>query len=97
MGGNFIYVREEPVGGFAVIHSGEGENLLTGARQRWSDAEREHGATHLFTRLNISQSVRQHEHADLSDHYQPPMTASWSHIKAAPAAPPEASSRQPEA
>jgi hypothetical protein len=96
MGGNYIYVREELGGGrFEVLLSGEGENLLVGAKQQWDHAVAEHGATHLYTRLNISQSIRKHEHADLTEHYQPAMNATWTQIKGAP--PSTKSSAQPEA
>ena len=42
-----------------------GQNLLTDARARWAQAVGDHGAAHLFTRLNITERVRQHEHADI--------------------------------
>lgn len=74
MGGNFLFVREEPfTGGFTVLFSGEGENLLTGAVVRWGEAERDYYATHLYTRLNISQAIRKHEHRDVVEGYLPPM------------------------
>ena len=74
MGGNFLFVREEPfTGGFTVLFSGEGENLLTGAVVRWAEAEKDYYATHLYTRLNISQSIRRHEHQDVLAGYRPPM------------------------
>ncbi len=59
--------------GFTVLYSGEGENLLTGAASRWGEAEQEHHASHLYTRLNISQSIRKHEHRDLIAGYNPLM------------------------
>ena len=74
MGGNYLYVREEPFGGgFTVLYVGEGENLLTGAPSRWAEAETDGHATHLFTRLNISQMIRKHEYRDLIAGYQPQM------------------------
>ena len=74
MGGNYLYLRAEPINdSFAVVFSGEGENLMTGALSRWSDAQEAHHATHLYTRLNISQSIRKHEHHDLIAGYQPVM------------------------
>ena len=73
MGGNFIYVRE--VGeSYEVIHVGQTRNLLTDSRLDWDQAETEHGATHLFTRLNVSETTRQHEHADITEAFKPPMT-----------------------
>jgi hypothetical protein len=74
MGGNFAYVREAGEG-YEVVHVGEGENLLTEARTRWAQAVAEHGAAHLFTRLNIAERVRQHEHADIVAATHPPMNA----------------------
>jgi len=74
MGGNFAYVREAGEG-YEVVHVGEGENLLTDARTRWAQAVAEHGAAHLFTRLNIAERVRQHEHADIVAAAHPPMNA----------------------
>ncbi len=73
MGGNYIYVREEMEGQFKVLCCGEGENLLTGARQRWDEAVSMQGASQLYTRLNISQSTRHNENADLVAGYRPPM------------------------
>lgn len=74
MGGNFIYLREAGEG-YEVIHVGEGQNLLTDARVLWQQAVRDHGAAHLFTRLNITERVRQHEHADIMEAVSPPMNA----------------------
>ena len=74
MGGNFAYVREAGEG-YEVIHVGEGQNLLTDARALWDQAVREHGAAHLFTRLNITERVRQHEHADIVAAARPPMNS----------------------
>lgn len=75
MGGNYLYIREEFAGGFTVLYSGEGENLLTGAASRWAEAESQHHATHLYTRLNISQAIRKHEHRDMIAGYKPLMNA----------------------
>jgi hypothetical protein len=73
MGGNFIYVREAGEG-YEVVHVGEGQNLLTDARAGWARAVAEHGAAHMFTRLNITERVRQHEHADIMAAVHPPMS-----------------------
>ena len=72
MGGNYVYVRDAGEG-YEVIHVGEGQNLLTDARAAWASAVAEHGAQHLFTRLNITERVRQHEHADIVAAARPPM------------------------
>lgn len=79
MGGNFIYVRpgagEEAEGALEVIYAGEAQNLLTDARRLWDQAVAEHGVTDLFTRLNISERTRRHEHADILAAASPPMNA----------------------
>ena len=75
MGGNFIYVRE--VGdGHEILYIGEGQNLLTDARQRWSEAVAMHGDLHLFTRLNIAERTRQQEHVDIAEAVHPAMNRS---------------------
>ncbi len=64
IGGNYLYVRE--VGdAYEIVHAGEGQNLINDARRRWQEAVAAHGSLHLFTRLNITEGVRQHEHADI--------------------------------
>ena len=64
IGGNYLYVRD---GGetYEIVHAGEGQNLINGARDRWSEAEAIYGELHLFTRLNISEGIRQTEHKDI--------------------------------
>ncbi len=74
MGGNYVYVREAGEG-YEIVHVGEGQNLLTDARVLWAQAVRDHGAAHLFTRLNITERVRRHEHQDIVAAVQPPMNA----------------------
>ncbi len=64
MGGNYLYVREDG-DGYEIVHVGEAENLLAAARNDWAEAAQTRGAGHLFTRLNISERVRQHEHEDI--------------------------------
>ena len=74
MGGNYAFVREE--GDEAVVLlTGEAQNLMTDARQRWDEAVAMHGATHIFSRLNITERVRKSEEADLSAGLKPPMNA----------------------
>ena len=75
MGGNFIYVRETE-NSHEIIFVGEGQNLLTDAHRRWSEAVAMHGALHLFTRLNITERTRQQEHVDIADAVRPAMGAS---------------------
>jgi hypothetical protein len=61
--GNYVYVREEAVG-CKVLTLGEC-NDLSQARSDWTKAARR-GATHVFTRLNVSRAVRTAEHEDLA-------------------------------
>jgi len=62
-GGNYVYVRQEPKG-FTVLVVGE-SNDLSQARAEWQAALRR-GATHAFTRLNVSRAIRTAEHQDLA-------------------------------
>jgi hypothetical protein len=72
IGGNFLYVRE--VGdAYEIVLAGEGQNLINDARRRWREATEAHGPLHLFTRLNITEGVRQHEHSDIVDAARPAM------------------------
>jgi hypothetical protein len=79
MGGNFIYARPptaaEGDGAPEVVYAGEAQNLLTDARRLWDLAVAEHAVTDLFTRLNISERTRRHEHADILAAVRPPMNA----------------------
>jgi hypothetical protein len=79
MGGNFIYARPGATadgdGAPEVAYAGEAQNLLTDARRLWDLAVAEHGVTDLFTRLNISERTRRHEHADILAALRPPMNA----------------------
>jgi hypothetical protein len=86
MGGNYLYVRETGEG-HEVLFAGEGRSLMTDARDRWDEA-RGLGAHHLYTRLNISESVRQHELAEVIAAIRPTMNAP---------AEPEASPEPPDA
>jgi len=84
MGGNFVYARPQNAekggggegdGAAEVVYAGEAQNLLTDARRLWDRAVAEHGVTDLFTRLNISERTRRHEHADILAAARPPMNA----------------------
>ena len=72
MGGNYVYSRENG-DGYEVVYVGQGENLLKDAHGRWDEAVKTQAAAHLYTRLNISERVRQHEHADILAAGQPAM------------------------
>jgi hypothetical protein len=74
MGGNFVYARVDGET-LEILYAGEAQNLLTGARARWDEAIAKFGAEGLFTRLNISEGVRQREHADILSAGLPPMNA----------------------
>ena len=60
--GNYVYVREK-ADGFTVLTVGE-SNDLSHARADLPSARRR-GATHVFTRLNVSRAIRTAEHEDL--------------------------------
>lgn len=64
MSGNFAYALESK-DGRELLFIGETENLMDGALSRWAEAVRQHKATHLYVRLNISASVRQEELLDM--------------------------------
>ena len=66
--GNFVYID----GKGAVLFAGEANNLV-GATARWSEAVTRHGATHLYTRLNVSGASRAEEHADIVSAIDPVM------------------------
>lgn len=70
--GTFVYVRDgqpEP----AVLYAGETNNLADGAPELWPVAVKTHGATHLFTRLNVASAAREKELEDLFAVEVPPM------------------------
>lgn len=58
--GNFVYLNADG----AVLLAGETNNLIA-ANERWSEAVVRHGATGLYTRLNVSGASRAEEHADI--------------------------------
>jgi hypothetical protein len=74
MGGNYLFVRETD-DGTQVLYCAEADNLSVHARERWAEAEQRHGATALYTRLNVSSGVRKRENAELLEAYSPPMNA----------------------
>ncbi len=72
IGGNYLYVRDAG-DTYEIVHAGEGQNLTNDSRIRWPDAESIYGALHLFTRLNISEGIRQTEHNDIVAAVKPAM------------------------
>jgi hypothetical protein len=75
MGGNYLYARYTG-DTFELIYAGEAQNLLTSARDRWGEAQRRFQVTELYSRLNISERVRQLELTEIVDANHPPMNAS---------------------
>ncbi|HWA61526.1 MAG TPA: hypothetical protein VG939_09125 [Caulobacteraceae bacterium] len=74
MGGNYAYLTPDG-DGYRVLCLGETQNLLKHARDRWDEAVQMHGPAHLYVRLNISERIRQQEHADLLAGIHPAMNA----------------------
>jgi hypothetical protein len=74
MGGNYLYARFTG-DRFELIFAGEAQNLMQGARERWAEATARFQATELYSRLNISERVRQLEQADIVAAVTPPMNA----------------------
>jgi hypothetical protein len=70
--GNFIYVRGDG-DDLEVVYVGETFDLAQGARSRWLEAERNYGATAIYTRLNITAAAREREQAEIVAAYDPPM------------------------
>ena len=71
-GGGYVYVKfegAEPV----VLYANETDNLFMGAVDRWSEAVEKHGATHLYTRLNVSGQTRRNELRDILRAHRPQM------------------------
>jgi hypothetical protein len=69
MAGNYAYLREEAQG-FTVLLTAASDDLSR-VRANWARAVAKHGATHLYTRLNVSASVREAEQEDIAAHYKP--------------------------
>ena len=56
-----------------MIYAGEVQNLMREARERWAEAVAALQVSDLYTRLNISERVRQLELNDIVDAKAPPM------------------------
>ncbi len=74
MGGNYLYARFTG-DRFELIFAGEAPNLLLNARERWAEAVSGFQATELYSRLNISERIRQMELSDIAAANRPPMNA----------------------
>ena len=72
MGGNYIFGRRAGAR-LEVIYTGEVQNLLKDSRERWNEAVERYQVSDLYTRLNISERVRQLELADIIGAGAPPM------------------------
>jgi hypothetical protein len=72
--GNFIYVRAVDANP-TVVYAGATTNLASGVREKWEEAVKEHGATHIYTRLNIASAARQQELEDIVQGLHPVMNA----------------------
>ena len=68
MAGNYAFIRET-AGGFTVL-AAEAVDDLSAMRSTSGAAASALGATHLFTRLNVSRAVRTAEAEDIAAHYQ---------------------------
>ena len=66
--GNYVCVREE-LEGFTVLSVGATHDLST-ATVSWRRAKAKHPAVHLYTRLNVSTSVREEEQRDVAAFYK---------------------------
>ena len=65
MAGNYVLVKADAEGeGFSVLQAGVSDDLST-VRGTFEKAAKR-GATHIFTRLNVSRVVRTSEHEDIS-------------------------------
>jgi hypothetical protein len=71
-GGNFVYVRQTRTE-TEVLFAGETDSLARADLERWRKAVTEHGATHLFSRLNVSLAARSDELEDLIGALKPVM------------------------
>jgi hypothetical protein len=74
MGGNFLYCRFTG-DACELIYAGEVQNLMKDARERWNEALQRYQVCDLYSRLNISERVRQLEQLDIIDANHPPMNA----------------------
>ena len=74
MGGNFLYCRFTGEA-CELIYAGEVQNLMKDARERWNEAQQRFQVSDLYSRLNISERVRQLELNDIVGANHPPLNA----------------------
>ena len=72
VGGNYVLVRDG-IDGPRVVYAGESNDLRNGLQSKWRQANEEVGQTWIYTRLNVTERVRQAEQADVAAAYDPPM------------------------
>jgi hypothetical protein len=72
MGGNFLFARYTGET-FEIIYAGEVQNLQKDSRERWAEAQKRYQVIDLYSRLNISERVRQLELVDIVNANHPPM------------------------
>jgi hypothetical protein len=70
--GNFLYLRQDGET-WIVLFIGNCDDLLIKARERWSEAMNQHGATHIHIRRVVTSRVRQEEQVDILQAYEPAM------------------------
>lgn len=70
--GNFIYVRDQGAQP-EVVYAGATSNLASGVREKWDEAVKSHGATHIYTRLNVGGAARAAELDDIVEGLHPVM------------------------
>ena len=74
MGGNFIYAKTADES-WDIVFVGEAPNLMADAHRLWPQAVQDFGAEELFTRLNVTERIRQIEQSDILKAIKPPMNA----------------------
>jgi hypothetical protein len=94
--GLYLYVREAADAPPVVVFLGETENLMTGATGRWAEAQAEHSATALFTRLHVGAAARRAELNDILSAATPVMNPPME-LPPAPAAEAQPPARPDEA
>jgi hypothetical protein len=69
LAGNHVCVRAEESGFTVLSVTATNDPFTTG--RAWRHAVARRGATHLYTRLNVSASVREAEQRDIAAYYRP--------------------------
>ncbi len=85
MAGNYAVVREGPEG-FSVVVAGVSDDLSS-ARPGLSRLLANHESAQVYTRLNVSRTVRHAENDDILAYYKPPATSTQADNHALPTGP----------